>query len=135
MEGNKHAKNRLNVGGGTGGKTAVVGAKDRASNKVVARVIDNTDGETVTGFVDAHADPDAMVYTDGASSYKGRKHHEAVHHSVGEYVRGMAHTNGMESFWGMLKRGYMGTYHRMSPKHLLDLPRFHGQLISVVDGV
>ena len=35
-----------------------------------------------------------------------------------EYVNGQAHTNGIESFWAMLKRGYVGTYHRMSPKHL-----------------
>ena len=39
-------------------------------------------------------------------------------HSVSEYVRGQAHTNGMESFWSMLKRGYQGVYHKMSPKHL-----------------
>ena len=44
--------------------------------------------------------------------------HEAVYHSVGEYVRGKAHTNGIESFWSMLKRGYHGVYHQMSPKHL-----------------
>ena len=42
--------------------------------------------------------------------------HEAVKHSVGEYVRGQAHTNGIESFWSMLKRGYYGTYHKMSCK-------------------
>ena len=39
-------------------------------------------------------------------------------HSVGEYVNGMAHTNGIESFWALLKRGYHGTYHHMSEKHL-----------------
>lgn len=39
-------------------------------------------------------------------------------HSVGEYVRAMAHTNGVESFWSMLKRGYIGIYHHFSPKHL-----------------
>ncbi len=44
--------------------------------------------------------------------------HETVKHSVGEYVREQAHTNGMESFWSMLKRGFTGTYHQMSPKHL-----------------
>lgn len=41
-----------------------------------------------------------------------------VNHSIGEYVRERASTNGIESFWAMLKRGYMGTYHHMSPKHL-----------------
>lgn len=44
--------------------------------------------------------------------------HESVTHSAGEYVNGMAHVNGMESFWSMLKRGYHGTYHHMSAKHL-----------------
>ena len=43
---------------------------------------------------------------------------EAVKHSVGEYVRGMAHTNGIKSLWTMLKRGYQDTYHHMNPKHL-----------------
>ena len=44
--------------------------------------------------------------------------HEAVRHSVGEYVRNMAHTNGIESFWSMLKRAHKGVYHKISPKHL-----------------
>ena len=44
--------------------------------------------------------------------------HETVKHSVSEYVNGMAHTNGIESFWSLLKRGYHGTYHHMSEKHL-----------------
>ena len=43
--------------------------------------------------------------------------HEAVRHSVGEYVRGEAHTNGIESFWSMLKRAYVGTFHKIGPKH------------------
>ena len=59
------------------------------------------------------------VYTDEHAGYEGMsRSHEAVKHSVGEYVRGMAHTNGMESFWSMLKRGYAGTFHKISPKHL-----------------
>ena len=44
--------------------------------------------------------------------------HESVKHSVAEYVRGMAHTNGVESFWSILKRAHMGTFHKISPKHL-----------------
>ena len=61
----------------------------------------------------------AMVYTDESSVYAAlNRPHDTVAHSVGEYVRGMAHTNGMESFWSMLKRGYVGVYHRMSGKHL-----------------
>ena len=47
-------------------------------------------------------------------SYK----HQAVNHSIGEYIKGKAHTNGVESFWSMLKRGHMSVYHKMSKKHL-----------------
>ena len=121
-EKNKHAKDKLGRERHWEAKTAVVGAKDRETNRVTARVIDRKDAETLQGFVDAHAHEDAAVYTDGSSAYKGRPNHESVAHSTGEYVRymeGLAiHTNGVESFWSMLKRGYVGVYHRMSPKHL-----------------
>ena len=100
------------------GKTAVVVGKDRETGKVAVRVIEETDSETLNSFVDEHASPDAEVYTDGATVYKGRENHEAVAHSIGEYVRGQVHTNGVESFRSMPKRGYMGVDHRMSPKHL-----------------
>ena len=58
-------------------------------------------------------------YTDDALAYVGlRRPHATVKHSAKEYVDGMAHTNGMESFWAMLKRGYQGVYHQFSAKHL-----------------
>ena len=61
----------------------------------------------------------AKVFTDDAGAYEGMPFdHEAVNHSAGEYVRGMAHTSGVESFWSMLKRGYQGTFHHFSEKHL-----------------
>ena len=61
----------------------------------------------------------AIVYTDEAGAYRNLpRHHETVKHSVGEYVRKQVHTNGVESFWSMLKRGHMGVYHKMSRKHL-----------------
>ena len=66
-----------------------------------------------------NTEPDAKVYTDDARAYRGMpRQHEAVKHGVSEYVRGMAHTNGMESHWAALKRGYDGVYHQMSAKHL-----------------
>ena len=59
------------------------------------------------------------MYTDDARAYSGLpRKHLAVKHSVGEYVNEQAHTNGIESFWAMLKRGHKGTYHKMSAKHL-----------------
>ena len=89
------------------------------TKRVAAQVVESTDKPTLQGFVVEHAAPDATVYTDEASAYEGLPMaHEAVKHSVKEYVRGQVHTNGMESFWSMLKRGYVGIYHKMSPKHL-----------------
>ena len=118
IEKNKHAHKKANLGRGPSGKAAVVGAKDRATGKVSARVVESTDKATLQGFVLQRVADGAQVYTDEAAAYRGLQNHETVRHSVSEYVNGQAHTNGVESFWGMLKRGYHGTYHRMSPKHL-----------------
>ena len=117
-EKNKHAHKKQHAGRGPVGKTAVVGVKDRATKRVRAAVVENTDADTLQGFVADSTAPDATVYTDGEQGYVGLPRHEAVRHTVGEYVRGQAHTNGIESFWSLLKRGYYGTYHKMSPKHL-----------------
>ena len=118
-ERNKHESKKLKAGRGPVGKTAVVGAKQR-SGKLKAQPVQSTNAKTLGGFVDGTVQKGATVYTDGTSAY-GRMdqyEHESVNHSAKEYVRGMAHTNGIESFWALLKRGYNGTYHKMSPKHL-----------------
>ena len=111
---------RANVTGrGAVGKTVVVGAKDRATNQVSAEVVPGTDMASLQGFVASRAADGAKVYTDEHRAYQGmRFDHETVNHSVSEYVRDQAHTQGIESFWAALKRGYHGTYHHMSPKHL-----------------
>ena len=118
LERNKHASKKLNAGRGTVGKTAVVGARDRATGQVVARVVPNTQAATLQGFVEERRVPNAPVYTDGSTAYDGLTNREAVAHSVGEYVRDQAHINGMESFWATLKRAYKGVFHRLSEKHL-----------------
>ena len=72
-------------------------------------------------FVCTNVAPGATLYTDEHISYRGLSriyHHESVKHSVGEYVRGQAHTNSMESFWSLLKRGYIGTFDHFTWKHL-----------------
>ena len=114
------AKRKALSGRGSVGKTAVVGIKDRETNKVVARKIQQTDKATLQGFVGKNVETGATVYTDEHLSYTGMTgyKHESVNHSVGEYVREMAHTNGIESFWSLLKRGYQGTFHHFSEKHL-----------------
>ena len=85
------------TGRGPVGNTAVVGAKDRATKHVAA-----TDKATLPGFVQDHADRQARVYTDEASACETlRFEHESVKHLVSEYVRGQAHTNGVEPFWSI----------------------------------
>ena len=117
---NMHAHKREQVitGRGAVGKTAVIGAKDRETNRVTAEVIKDTGQITLQGFVSANVEPGAKVYTDDHAGYDGLPNHETVRHSVKEYVNGQAHTNGIESFWAMLKRAHKGTFHKLSPKHL-----------------
>ena len=115
------AKRKALTSGGTAHMTAVIGMKDRDSNEVRAEVVPDTKKPSLQGFVREHAEPGAAVYTDEHRSYVGLDadfDHESVNHRVGEYVDGMIHTNGMESFWSMLKRAHKGTFHKISPKHL-----------------
>ncbi len=115
---NKHQSKKIPNANGTIGKTAVVGMKDRDTNAVKASVVERTNQETLQAFVNDRKEGGAKVYTDEHGGYIGLDNHESVKHSVGEYVNEQAHTNGIESFWSMLKRGYYGTYHKMSEKHL-----------------
>ena len=117
-ERNKHADKKNKSGRGPVGKTPVVGMKDRSTKKVQAEVVEHTDKDTLQGFVTERVEPGAAIYTDDHRGYIGLSNHESVKHSVREYVRDQVHTNGIESFWALLKRGYMGTYHKMSKKHL-----------------
>lgn len=120
-ERNKHMSKRLKSGRGAVGKAAVIGAKERGGKKIKVEVIERTDAATLKGFVSGNVEGGATVCTDEHKSYRDLAAsfaHHTVKHSVGEYVNGMAHTNGIESFWAMLKRAYKGTYHKMSAKHL-----------------
>ena len=79
-------------------------------------VVANTDGDTLKGFVFDRTLPGTTVYTDEHTAYQGLLNRASVKHSVGEFVNDQAHTNGLESFWSMLKRGYHGTYHKDEPR-------------------
>lgn len=106
-------------GRGTVGKFIVAGVKDRETLQVQASVIPNVRRVTLHQFVNDRVDPDVTLYTDELKSYIGvQERHETVNHTAREYVRDMAHTNGIESFWSMMKRAYDGTYHKLSHKHL-----------------
>ena len=89
-EKNKHSNKKLRAGRGGTGKAAVVGAKDRKTNKIKAKVVENTDAKTLQEFVTDSAADGATVFTDDAAAYRGMPFdHESVRHSVGEYVRDM----------------------------------------------
>lgn len=118
IELNKHQKDELNAGRGSVGKIPVVGMKDRETNQVWAESVGNTKKPTLQGFIQDNAKPDSTKFTDNNSAYNGLPNRVAVNHSAKEYIRGNAHTNGIESFWSMFRRANKGTFHKMSPKHL-----------------
>ena len=118
-EKNRHSKKKLRAGRGAVGKATVAGAKDRATKRVSAAVVHGTDAKTLQDFVKTRTAEGATVYTDESAAYLGLHFkHGTVNHSVGEYVNEAASTNGIESFWALLKRGYHGTFHHVSEKHL-----------------
>jgi len=105
----------------------VIGAIARKGN-VVCRIIENTDTPTLDSFVRKTVDREKvdLVATDEHSGYRllseGGKQfaypHQVIRHGSGEYVRGVVHTNNIENFWSLLKRGAVGTYHKLSKKYL-----------------
>lgn len=109
--------------GGTGGhgKAIVVGAVQRKGN-VVARVINSVDTRTLSKFInEAISHKVSLLSTDDHSGYRGLGDsfpHGMVHHSAGEYVYGAIHTNTIEGFWSMVKRGIMGSFHKVSHLYL-----------------
>ena len=116
---NKKRKELKGTGRGTVGKTIVAGVRDQNTKQVSAAVVDKTDAKTLQKFVTDRTTKSATVYTDQATAYTGiNRPHETVNHSANEYVKGDATTNGLEGFWSLFKRGYHGTFHHLSDKHL-----------------
>ncbi len=102
------------------GKTPVMGMLDREQRKVRASVVPNVKRETLQAQILANVQHGAAIYTDQAVAYDSLQKnyvHEVVNHLQG-YVRGRVHTNGMENFWSLLKRGLKGTYVAVEPFHL-----------------
>ena len=123
IEKNKHEHKKLKAGRGAVGKATVLGAKDRKTNKITASVVENNTKSTLHKFVNDVRSEKAEVFTDEHRSYDGLSNHTSVNHSkkqwrVSTVLGDLAHTNGIESFWAILKRAYDGTYHHLSKKHL-----------------
>ncbi len=97
-------------------------AKGVRNGRVKAVAVKNANKATLQGLVNENVAKGTTVYTDEHRGYTGLHkqgyNHGTVAHSVKEYVHGKAHTNGVESVWGVMKRGYQGVYHHFSEKHL-----------------
>ena len=118
-EGNKHAHKKIHAGRGAVGKIAVLGMRERGG-RVKGKVIKNTGAEEIQTEVAKSVAPGSILCTDEHGAYRGMGQYPqfVVNHSVKEFVNGMAHTNGIESVWAVLKRGFYGVYHSFSGKHL-----------------
>ena len=117
-EKNKHASKKLKLGRGAVGKAAVLGIRERGGN-VAGIVLKDTSAKTIQDELDKRIDKDATLYTDEHGAYTNNKFkHKVVNHSAKQYVDGKAHTNSIENFWSLLKRGHYGIYHNLSKKHL-----------------
>lgn len=117
---NKHKNKRPPGGQGGGGKSVVAGAVQRKGN-VIARVIANTSHETIDAFVrETVSTKVSLLSTDDFSAYNHLTQFKrsTVKHGRGEYVNGAVHTNTIEGFWSLVKRGIVGTYHKVSKKYL-----------------
>lgn len=119
-ERNKHLNKRNSETRGPGGKAPVFGILG-SNGKVVVRAVVDTRKATLQPIMRSHVAIGGIVHSDEHKAYKGlARHytHETVTHAAGEYVRGRVHTNGIENFWSLFKRGINGIYHQVSPKHL-----------------
>jgi transposase-like protein len=120
-EANKHESKKLHAGRGTVGKAVVVGAVQR-KGRVVARHVDDAKAETLIPFVKTRVLSETMIYTDELPTYNTLPSagyaHKRVNHSAKVYVDGDAHTNTIDGFWSLVKRGISGTYHSVSAKYL-----------------
>lgn len=115
---NKHVRKRTQTP-----NKPIFGIVER-NGKVIARVVQDAQKETLMPIVANSVYPHATIYTDGHASYdeiqwmgKHHKHH-VINHSQGKYVEGKIHTNTIEGFWSLIKRGIIGVYHRVGPEYL-----------------
>lgn len=118
---NKHKSKRGGARGrGSKKKTVIVGTVERGG-KVRARKVKDVSGRTLKGVVYDNVEKGATLMTDEWRSYQGlsaKFEHLIVNHGHGEYVKGEIHTNTIEGFWSLFKRGIIGQYHQISRRHI-----------------
>ncbi|MFX0555732.1 IS1595 family transposase [Maribacter sp. CXY002] len=127
-ERNKHLKKRrsqddkslTNEGKVYKAKKTIIGIIER-DGKVALKYVSGETTENMVEFVKTHVPQDATIYSDEAPAYKRLKRtykHDNVKHGLNIYVEGQVHTNTIENFWSVLKRGLYGVYHQVSDKHM-----------------
>lgn len=124
---NKHKKVREGlhaqgkVATGAMHKAPVFGLLSR-SGRVSTQVVEHADGKTLKPIINNRVDRKSVIVSDGFGAYSGlnKKYrgHEVVNHEKDEYVRGTYHTNNIEGFWSLVKRGIVGQYHKITRKYL-----------------
>ncbi len=121
LEKNKHKNKKTEgtQGRSTKTKTPVVGIKER-NGKVVAKSFSKVNSKELQKYIDKYVKKESILNTDQAKIYHPIKGYikMMVNHSIGEFVNGMASVNAIESVWALLKRGYHGTFHHFSQKHI-----------------
>ncbi len=117
---NRHSDKKTDYSSGVKDKAPVIGMVERHGN-IIAKHIPNTKGLTLSKEIVANVKVMSSVYTDEYHGYRKIRaiyDHKYIKHSAGEYVNGRIHTNTIEGFWSILKRGIVGIYHFTSTKHL-----------------
>ena len=121
IEANKHEHKKRKQGRGAVGKAPVLGMRERGG-RTVALAVEDVNTAALHRAIHTHIEAGATLHTDEHAAYMGLGglffRRETVNHSAGEYVRGVVHTNGIESVWAVMKRGLHGVYHHASRKHL-----------------
>jgi len=121
LEKNKHRNKRKHAGGGGKGKEAVFSLVERGGS-VRSHHVPTVNAKTLRPILTAQVSRASYLMSDDSvhSRALGMEYgwHQTVNHSIGEYVRGNAHTNTIEGYFSILKRGIHGVYHHVSPKHL-----------------
>jgi len=116
---NKRKDDKPNKRGRGTKKTPVVGAKERGGD-VHAKTVENVTSTTLLKFVQMNCNPSTVIYTDAFGGYvkvAKKFNHQMVDHQE-MYVMGDIHTNGIENFWSLLKHGIIGSFHKVSTRHL-----------------
>lgn len=101
-------------------KTPVIGIKSRRTGKIQAKQVGNVKVKSIKNILYRYVSANSIIYSDEFKNYNflNTNRQDVINYRNKQYLRGEVHTNGIENFWSIFKRGYIGVYHWMSRKHL-----------------